>query len=364
MQLSSLQTPKIEEVKQRVREKILRRSNSYGSVRVFDDGIRKLEKYMMEKGYVYRDILKAPIQTLDDFCAWLNEDYAANTTIMHVESAKKLLKAMGGKITNDDFKDGVTLPKRRIFEDEKVSMDEARRIILGCKHLGLKTLLMLIKDTQARPIEILGLKLNHFDLKCDPPCLKVPQYLSKNDIAKDLFFTNETKAVLMDYVKSRDIKNEEQYLFVRRDFRHSNDLELQKELRRIAKDMDSYFRRLLAKPEFADLNKTVEQKGKVKRYKKHIYSFKKLAFTVMAEALGEFEARAIKGDKNYVMTYYKKTKEERARDYRKVMPKLCLFGTNEEEKVREQAVAELNRMDIEQVGRLLQFMKNGKNLPN
>ncbi len=40
-------------------------------------------------------------------------------------------------------------------------------------------------------------------------------------------------------------------------------------------------------------------------------------------------ARAIKGDKEYAMTYYKKSREERSEDYRRLMPKLSVFGIDE-----------------------------------
>ncbi|MFQ5920493.1 MAG: hypothetical protein ACE5JV_00575 [Nitrososphaerales archaeon] len=41
-----------------------------------------------------------------------------------------------------------------------------------------------------------------------------------------------------------------------------------------------------------DLNEQVEGRRTQKRYKIHIYSFKKFAFTTMADTLGEIAARA------------------------------------------------------------------------
>ena len=74
--------------------------------------------------------------------------------------------------------------------------------------------------------------------------------------------------------------------------------------------------------------------GRQKRYKIYPYSFKKFAFTKMADVLEEMVVRAIKGDKEYVFTYYRKSREERADDYRRVLPNdkvivECANTTNE-----------------------------------
>lgn len=105
------------------------------------------------------------------------------------------------------------------------------------------------------------------------------------------------------------------------------------------------------------------QHGSAKRYKIHIYSFKKFAFTRMADTLGEIAAHAITGHKAYLITYYKKSREERAEDYRKVMPKLSVFALDEKSKIRKQVEETIKTMKEEDMGRLLEFIKNGKNLP-
>jgi len=80
------------------------------------------------------------------------------------------------------------------------------------------------------------------------------------------------------------------------------------------------------KNKLPELNNEVNGKRGTVRYKIHLYSFKKFAFTTMADTLREMGTRAIKGDSEYVMTYYRKSREERAEDYRKVTPKLLVFS--------------------------------------
>ncbi|MGI0070453.1 MAG: hypothetical protein ACREAN_09410, partial [Nitrosopumilaceae archaeon] len=96
------------------------------------------------------------------------------------------------------------------------------------------------------------------------------------------------------------------------------------------------------------------------RYKVHIYSFKKFAFTVMADTLGEIAARAIKGDREYVLTYYRKNREERAADYRKVVPKLSVFSNNEEPTAKEEIEAKIRSMGPDELAKLQEFLKTAK----
>ncbi len=97
---------------------------------------------------------------------------------------------MGAKIDGDDFREKVTMPKKRPFQDDKVTKDQIRRIILDLKHVRLKTVLMLMKDTQARPAELLGLRMSDFNLSHDPPYLNIPAEMAKNDMPRELFFTS------------------------------------------------------------------------------------------------------------------------------------------------------------------------------
>lgn len=126
--------------------------------------------------------------------------------------------------------------------------------------------------------------------------------------------------------------------------------------------MRNVLRELLTKPGFEDLNEKVQQRGMVNRYKIHIYSFKKFAFTVMADTLGEIAARAVKGDKEYVLTYYRKSRDERVSDYRKVIPKLTVFDYDSTDKamVKQKLKDELYFMSEDEQRRLLDSIKGNK----
>ena len=156
---NTTQTPKTitpVEYIDKLREKIWRRSHSQRSVKTFDDAIKSFEKFLAAKEVKFEECMRHPLQTLDEYASWLDLRHSPSTTRMYVHFAKKTLKFAGAEISTDDFKERVTMPKKRPFQDDKVTRDQIRRIILGLNHLGLKVLLMLIKDTQARPAELLG----------------------------------------------------------------------------------------------------------------------------------------------------------------------------------------------------------------
>ena len=350
---TSIETPK--EITQELREKIWRRSHSYSSITTFDNSIKSFEKYLVSKNISWQQSLQNPIVTLDDFVSWLDRDHSASTTITYLNFAKKALKHLGAKIGSEEFKERVTLPKKRPFQDDKVTKDQIRRIVLGLHHMGLKTLLMLMKDTQARPSELLSLQLGDLNLSHDLPYLNISAERAKNDMPRELFFTPETKEMLMSYIKKKE-RQQGQFLFLSEDIDPQDEVAVQRRVKTVHGDMKAAFRKLMSGPGFVDMNERVKQRGSLPRYKLHIYSFKKFAFTVMADALGEIAARAIKGDREYVLTYYRKNREERAEDYRKVVLKLSVFSSDDTPSAREEIEAKIQSMGQDELARLQKYL--------
>lgn len=351
---TSIETPK--EITQELREKIWRRSHSLKSIQTFESSVKSFEKYLASRNSTWQESLQNPVETLDSYTSWLDRNHTASTTRTYVNFVKKSLKFLGAKIDTEEFKDKVTLPKKRPFQDDKVTKDQIRRIILGLHHLGLKTLLMLMKDTQARPSELLGLQVSDLNLTYDPPYLNIPAERAKNDMPRELFFTPETKELLISYIKKK-AKQSGQFLFLSENLDPLDEAAVQNEIDIVHGVMTTTFRNLMAGQEFADMNDKVRQQGAMQRYKIHIYSFKKFAFTVMADALGEIAARAIKGDREYVLTYYRKNREERAADYEKVVLKLSVFSSGKEPNTREEIEAKIRSMGQDELARLQEFLE-------
>lgn len=118
-------------------------------------------------------------------------------------------------------------------------------------------------------------------------------------------------------------------------------------------------RYLMSKPQLTTLCKQIEQRGVSKRYSIHIYSWKKHGFTKIADTLGELAAHAIAGHKAYLITYYKKSRDDRAKDYRKVAPKLQLFqGEDKEaEKLKHELAETVEGLPKERLAEILRIAK-------
>ncbi|MDE1832409.1 MAG: hypothetical protein KGI02_08590, partial [Thaumarchaeota archaeon] len=62
----------------------------------------------------------------------------------------------------------------------------------------------------------------------------------------------------------------------------------------------------------------------------------------------------------YVLTYYRKSREERAEDFRKVIPKLSVFCSDEGSTMREQVESKIRTLGHDELTRLQEFLKTAK----
>ncbi|MBI2936714.1 MAG: hypothetical protein HYY22_00755 [Thaumarchaeota archaeon] len=107
--------------------------------------------------------------------------------------------------------------------------------------------------------------------------------------------------------------------------------------------------------------KKLERRDGKNVYTIHIYSFKKFGFTKIADTISDLAAHAIAGHQEYLITYYKKSREDRAADYRKVTPKLQLFTTPSDLEKQQQAVeAEIKSLPPEALAQVLSYLKTTK----
>jgi integrase len=347
-----------------LRRKIWRRSHSLNSVEAFDQAIKAFEKFLKPK--TLRDALSEdPYETLEAFIDWMDErGYRSQTQQAYLAYVKRLYSHHGVFINPQQLRERVALPKSQVFEDTAPTREEAKQIILECHNAELRALLTLIKDTLARPSELLSLKLEHLNLAHDPPYLTIPAYAAKNNMPREAFFTNETKQFLLTHLQRKKITGPHQYIFLDNSKPldpAADEVEFQNAVALKFKSLDETWRKML-KNRLPNLAEKVEQRGVLKRYKLHIYSWKKYGFTKITDTLGELAAHAIAGHKAYLITYYKKTREERAEDFKKVAPKLQLFAEEDQkEKMKRELAAAIEGLPPE---RLAQILKVAKSLLN
>jgi integrase len=331
--------------------KVWRKSHSLRSVRMFEVGQTKLEEYVKSQGFSFDEQVKAlksgsdVYKFFDDYISYLDSKSLKPKTIKdYVYWAKKILRYHGVQIKNEDFRERVSLPKVQRPLDSGLEVAQVRRILLNCKNERLKLLLMLCKDTLARPIELLGLQVKHFWLHSTPKSVIIPAYLAKNDVEREAFFTDETFEFLKGYMLKHNIQGKEDFIFLTRRADPKNELQFQAELHKAETAMEKAWRELLKNPALADLNERIELRGKAPRYRIHIYSFRKFSFTKVADTLGEMAAHAMAGHEAYMITYYRKPREERVSDYLKVAPKLIVLTQPQDmDELRKQAGLEAIR---------------------
>jgi len=220
---------------------------------------------------------------------------------------------------------------------------------------------MVMKYTMARPVEVTDLQLKHLHLdELELPYLKIPSELSKNDIPRELFFTLETKEVLESYLTEKSITEPDDYIFLP-DYKFTDEKDFQTTLMRRCITYATTFRKILKRKEFADMNKKVDGRHKVVRYEIHLYSFKKFAYTVVSNILGESAAKAMKGDSDYTQTYYKQTIEEKMRDCEKVIPGLSIFTPDPSIKTKQELISAVSGMSTEDQQGWLKSLRDSKN---
>ncbi len=338
-----------------LRRKIYRRSHSLGSQLTFDVASKKFEVFLSSKKMDLDSIIQRAkagdldvYDLLDEFVTFMDDQgLKAKTTRNYFSWAKKILRHHGVNVSNEIAKERIQLPRVQRPQDEKVSLEDARRLLLACKNERLKLLLMLSKDTGARPVEILGLRLKDLNLDSEPASMLIPAYLAKGDMERELFLTEEALSVLNDYLRRYDLTKPEQFLFLDEQIDPiEEEQRFQEILERIKDAMETAWRRLL-EDKLPDLNRRIPLRGVSPRYRLRLYSFRKFFFSKAADVLGELAAHALVGHESYLITYYKKTREERLKDFDKLRPELLIFkGTKQE-------VAE----DVEEMKRRIEYLE-------
>jgi len=298
-----------------------------------------------------------PYKILDNFVTWLDEQGHAPKTIKSCVTWAKEILRQTHEITNEVFRNKVSLPTIQIPMDEKPSEEDLRNLLIHAQG-RLKPYIALLKDAPIRPIEAVGLQLMHFNFEHDPPHVIIPAYLSKNDMEREVFFTHETEAILKAYIENRGLRSLEDYVFLLRPHL-SDEIGFQKALFSAEKRLGNAFRELLSKPAFKHLKIPMRGRRKDVRYKIHPYSLKKFSFTKAADTLGELAAHAMSGHRAYLITYYKKSREERAKDFKKLIPKLSVLAPTdlEDEKKRAEVQASIQGLSGEQLNAILKLAR-------
>jgi len=228
------------------------------------------------------------------------------------------------------FRVKVGLPRIEDPDDRAPTVEELRKILAWGK-LRTKVLILVLASSGMRVGEAIKLKGGDFDFNSKPVKVKLSSSVaSKTGEARITYISDEATEYLEQYLDERT-NEPEAWVFISEadNERHVSD--------------DRAWRTIIDCVEKAGLGKSKETTMHGRR-KIHPHSLRKFFFSKVVGVIGETAAHALMGHGSYMKTYYRRTEEERAKDYRRCMPYLTIFGESpKKSKWKEEAKLEAIR---------------------
>ena len=302
-------------------EKKFRRSKSVHTRHYYETGVRRFRQYCEEKSIDSVDD-ESVYGVLDGFVGWLDGQGAKPKTLTgYVHGAKKFLLFLDVRIDAQRFREKVEQPRILKIEDEPLSMETVRKVLtIGRPNRKMLALVLLLLSSGMRLGEALKLKVSDLNLDALPPSAVVRAENSKNGRQRVVFMTDEArdavKRLLWDWdpapraprAKMVPAKPD-RYVFV-----FAGDIWLKEKL------AIQTFRRVCSRAGYDRL---------IEGHRTHVIHFhllRKYFMTRGSDVIGEHATHALMGHSFYMDTYYKKSVEERAADYRRLVPHLTVLA--------------------------------------
>lgn len=261
----------------------------------------------------------AKYRVFDDFSTYCDsvKGYKPNTTWGYVASAKALAKYCDTGITNDGFKDHVTMPTATALDEEYPPNDVIMRI-LDASPPHLRTFLLYLADTGAEPIDAIRLHKDMIFFDETPTRIQFKRKKTSKPITQ---FINDFTA---NALKSQLAKNGENgFVFVT-------------ELK--ARSCGKFYRLYARKLEEIGLNEKLDD-SKTSKY--HFKIFKKRWFTMAISAgIPEYVAQGMLGRKKYLDQYMALPLDQKREFAKKILRKTSVYASKEDEAEKRRALAE------------------------
>ena len=220
---------------------------------------------------------------LDGFVAFESKDLAVKSRIIHLGVVKSYLAYHDIDIIPSKFKNRGTPPKLRREDEEALSVEDIRKILLACNKRRLKPYLMLLESSGCRAVEGLSIILKDVDFTTSPVKIHIRKQYSKTKVARDSFITDEAAESLKQWI---DFKYRDRGKYRPRRIRNPDDLIFGvksnvKEPNRLYMEVRNDFNKVL------EVTGLQERKDGMKRRKITLHSFRRFTKSVVSDNAGK-----------------------------------------------------------------------------
>jgi len=303
--------------------KVFRRSHSDNSRHGAEMALKAFDRALGESAEVVIDRVKREevdvYSVFDRFVADLDErGLSPNSIRGYVSRVMQYFAYNDVFLDKDVFRVKVGLPRVEEPDDRAPTVEELRKILSWGK-LRTKTLMLVLASSGMRIGEAIKLHVKDVDFNSKPTKVTLSsEVASKTGERRITYISDEATEYLKRYLDER-IHHPEAWLFVSEadNSRHVSD--------------DRAWRTIINCVDKAGLGKSKETTMQGRR-KIHPHSLRKFFFSKVVGMIGEAAAHALMGHSSYMKTYYRRTDEERAKDYLKCMQHLTIYSESPDKK--------------------------------
>lgn len=257
---------------------------------------RSYEVVIKEMSVIFKTDPESVYEVIQKWVNW-NKDVSPASLRQYLNNLKTLLRFYGVKLSNEDLKDYVSMP--RIHEEDlhPCQVDDVKKL-LDVSGFKLRGLYLSMLSSALRPVEVCHIRVKDLDFKKSRIVVHVPAKWTKLKRAKTTFFSKEARPYV---VKLCSKKQPSDYVFG--GSTSSIDLGLSRVYKRAGFD-DKY--------EHNDRNKITPM------------SFRSFFITRISRKDPNF-AKILAGQKGYLLQYDRLTEDEKLEKYLEFENELLVF---------------------------------------
>jgi|GEM_PF-1937615 len=323
--------------------KLYRRSHSVGTLDIYLRGCWYFAEFTKKNATKNLcEVIKMPqediLKLLDRYVTEQDTlGVSARTIESRITGVRKLLKYVGIKIDNGDFREKVVMPRKMAIRDE-IPTNEQIRAILNQASPAMRAYVLVLCDSGLSSGDALRLRVKDFKFEESP--VRILARRSKTGTDHETFITDETAALLKQRIWRKKF-SPDSYIFAKNVGK------------RTADNLRARYKDTLKK---AGLAEKIEGH---RFYKFHLHVYRKRWFTRAINVVPAYVAHAMLGRKQYLDEYLRLTQEERGTLYKKIARHVSVFESKTE---KAELLAEASRLlGVELTEEKLQALKSVMN---